>query len=104
MGVIGLSIDAITRSELTEAIHNEIGLSRYESSKFVERILELMSVALIDGEQVKISKFGTFSTRNKNARIGRNPKTGIEAEISERRVITFRTSNNLKEAVNKVFK
>tara|TARA_B100000963_G_C22552926_1_gene637651 strand:+ start:1038 stop:1337 length:300 start_codon:yes stop_codon:yes gene_type:complete len=96
-----LTNDAITRSQLTEAVHNEVGLSRYESSKFVERILELMAVALIEGEQVKISKFGTFSTRNKNARIGRNPKTGVEAEISERRVITFKTSNNLKESVNK---
>ena len=95
-----MSDDAITRSRLTEAVYNEVGLSRYESSKFVERILELISIALIDGEQVKISKFGTFSTRNKNARIGRNPKTGIEAEISERRVITFRPSNDLKGSVN----
>ena len=52
-------------------------------------------------EQVKISKFGTFSTRNKVARVGRNPKTGIEAEISERRVITFRASNNMKQSINK---
>ncbi len=86
---------------LTEAVHNEIGLSRYESSKFVEQVLELISSALIRDEQVKISKFGTFSTRNKVARVGRNPKTGIEAEISERRVITFRASNNMKQSVNK---
>ena len=86
---------------LTEAVHNEIGLSRYESSKFVEQVLELISSALIQNEQVKISKFGTFSTRNKVARVGRNPKTGIEAEISERRVITFRASNNMKQSINK---
>ena len=86
---------------LTEAVHNEIGLSRYESSKFVEQVLELISSALIRDEQVKISKFGTFSTRNKVARVGRNPKTGIEAEISERRVITFRASNNIKQSINK---
>ena len=93
--------DSITRMDLTEAVHNEIGLSRYESSKFVEQVLELISSALIRNEQVKISKFGTFSTRNKVARVGRNPKTGIEAEISERRVITFRASNNMKQSINK---
>lgn len=96
-----MTSDATTRTDLTEAIHNEIGLSRYESSKFVERILELVSVALLKDENVKISKFGTFSTRNKNARVGRNPKTGVEAAISERRVITFRASDHLKNAVNK---
>ena len=96
-----MTSDATTRTDLTEAIHNEIGLSRYESSKFVERILELVSVALLKDENVKISKFGTFSTRNKNARVGRNPKTGVEAAISERRVITFRASDHLKSAVNK---
>ena len=96
-----MTSDATTRTDLTEAIHNEIGLSRYESSKFVERILELVSVALLKDENVKISKFGTFSTRNKNARVGRNPKTGVEAVISERRVITFRASDHLKNAVNK---
>ena len=93
--------DSITRIDLTEAVHNEIGLSRYESSKFVEQVLELISSALLKNEQVKISKFGTFSTRNKVARVGRNPKTGIEAEISERRVITFRASNNMKQSINK---
>ena len=93
--------DSITRIHLTEAVHNEIGLSRYESSKFVEQVLELISSALIQNEQVKISKFGTFSTRNKVARVGRNPKTGIEAKISERRVITFRASNNMKQSINK---
>ena len=96
-----MTSDATTRTDLTEAIHNEIGLSRYESSKFVDRILELVSVALLKDENVKISKFGTFSTRNKNARVGRNPKTGVEAAISERRVITFRASDHLKKAVNK---
>ena len=96
-----MTSDATTRTDLTEAIHNEIGLSRYESSKFVEQVLELISSALIQNEQVKISKFGTFSTRNKVARVGRNPKTGIEAEISERRVITFRASNNMKQSINK---
>jgi integration host factor subunit alpha len=96
-----LENNSTTRLQLTEAVHNEIGLSRYESSKFVEQVLELISSALIQNEQVKISKFGTFSTRNKVARVGRNPKTGIEAEISERRVITFRASNNMKQSINK---
>ena len=88
--------DSITRIHLTEAVHNEIGLSRYESSKFVEQVLELISSALIQNEQVKISKFGTFSTRNKVARVGRNPKTGIEYKITARNSISFISSKNLK--------
>jgi len=89
-----------TRIHLSEAVFNEVGLSRYESAQLVESVLEHISNALVKNEVVKISSFGTFSTRNKRARIGRNPKTGAEAEISGRRVITFRPSQRLKDRVN----
>ena len=90
----------ITRIHLSEAVFSEVGLSRYESAQLVESVLEHISNALVKNEVVKISSFGTFSTRNKTARIGRNPKTGAEAKITGRRVITFRPSQLMKDRVN----
>ncbi|MFW5641968.1 MAG: integration host factor subunit alpha [Roseicyclus sp.] len=89
----------LTRMDLTEAVYREVGLSRNESAKLVERVLEMMSDALVAGEQVKVSSFGTFSVRSKTARIGRNPKTGEEVPISPRRVLTFRPSHLMKDRV-----
>tara|TARA_Y100000813_G_C24109856_1_gene327239 strand:+ start:267 stop:545 length:279 start_codon:yes stop_codon:yes gene_type:complete len=85
--------------DLSEAVFREVGLSKNESSDLVESVLELMSSALVKGEQVKISSFGTFSVRQKNARVGRNPKTGEEVPITPRRVLTFRPSHLMKEQV-----
>lgn len=89
----------LTRMDLSEAVFREVGLSRNESAQLVEGVLEHMSDALVKGEQVKISSFGTFSVRDKSARIGRNPKTGEEVPISPRRVLTFRPSHLLKDRV-----
>jgi len=89
----------LTRMDLSEAVFREVGLSRNESAELVESVLKHMSDALVEGEQVKISSFGTFSTRDKSARVGRNPKTGIEAPIDPRRVLTFRPSHLMKERV-----
>ena len=94
-----MSDKTLTRMDLSEAVFREVGLSRNESSDLVESVLELMSSALVKGEQVKISSFGTFSVREKNARIGRNPKTGEEVPITPRRVLTFRPSHLMKEQV-----
>ena len=85
--------------DLSEALFREVGLSRNESSDLVERVIELMSDALVDGGQVKISSFGTFSVRAKSERIGRNPKTGEEVPITPRRVLSFRPSHLMKERV-----
>jgi len=85
--------------DLSEAVFREVGLSRNESAGLVERVLELMSDSLVEGEQVKISSFGTFSVRSKTARVGRNPKTGEEAPIPPRRVLTFRPSHLMKDRV-----
>lgn len=91
----------ITRADLSEAVYQEVGLSRNESSDLVETVLEEISKALERGEMVKISSFGTFAVRSKRQRIGRNPKTGEEVPILPRRVLTFRASNVLKERINK---
>ena len=92
--------NTLTRSDLSEAVYREIGLSRNESSEMVETILARIVDALIAGEAVKISSFGTFAVRDKGARMGRNPKTGEEVPIDPRRVLVFRPSHILKERVN----
>ena len=89
----------LTRMDLNEAVFREVGLSRNESADLVESVLNHISDAMVKGEQVKISSFGTFSLRDKSARVGRNPKTGDEAPITPRRVLTFRPSHLLKERV-----
>lgn len=89
----------LTRMDLSEAVFREVGLSRNESAELVEAVLTHMSDALVEGEQVKISSFGTFSVREKAARVGRNPKTGEEVPIQPRRVLTFRPSHLMKDRV-----
>ena len=90
----------LTRSDLSEAVYREVGLSRTESADLVESILTYLSDALVEGETVKISSFGTFSVREKGARMGRNPKTGEEVPIEPRRVLVFRPSHILKDRIN----
>ena len=92
--------DTLTRAELTEAVYEEVGLSRNESAELVEAVLGEMSNALIRGESVKISSFGSFTIRNKSERIGRNPKTGEEVPITPRRVVIFKPSHVLKNRIN----
>ena len=94
-----MSEKTLTRMDLSDSVFREVGLSRNESAQLVESILLHMSDALVKGEQVKISSFGTFSIRDKAARVGRNPKTGEEVPIHPRRVLTFRPSHLMKERV-----
>jgi len=90
----------ITRADLSEAVFQEVGLSRNESSDLVETILSEVVEALARGESVKISSFGSFTVRDKGQRVGRNPKTGQEVPILPRRVLVFRASNVLKSLIN----
>lgn len=94
-----MSDKTLTRMDLAEAVFREVGLSRNESAQLVETVLAHVSDALARGETVKISSFGTFSVRDKNARMGRNPKTGEEVPISPRRVLSFRPSHLMKDRV-----
>ena len=91
----------LTRADLADAIHREIGLSRAESAGLVERILHHMCHSLSDGKNVKISGFGSFILRDKGERVGRNPKTGVEVPIAPRRVLTFRASQIMRERIAK---
>lgn len=91
--------ETLTRLDLAESVFREVGLSRNESADLVESVIQHISDALVRGENVKISSFGTFSIRDKTARVGRNPKTGQEVPIHPRRVLSFRPSHLMKDKV-----
>ena len=91
----------LTRADLADVVHREIGLSRAESAGIVERIPHHMCHALSDGANVKISGFGSFILRDKRERVGRNPKTGVEVPITPRRVMTFRASQIMRDRIAK---
>ena len=94
------SVGTLTRADLAEALNRRVGLSRADALEMVEAILRHRCTALADGENVKISGFGTFILRDKAERIGRNPKTGVEVPITPRRVLTFRASQMLKDRIS----
>ncbi len=89
----------LTRADLANEIHRQVGLSRADSAEMIELILDKMCSALSEGENVKISGFGSFVLRDKGERVGRNPKTGVEVPIAPRRVLTFRASQILRSSV-----
>ncbi len=89
----------LTRADLADILNRQVGLSRADSSNMIESILDHMTNALVTGENVKISGFGTFVLRDKAERIGRNPKTGVEVPITPRRVLTFRASQGMRQKV-----
>jgi integration host factor subunit alpha len=91
--------ETLTRVELTDAVVREVGLTRQESSHLLDRMLEMISESLEQDGTVKLSRFGNFNVRKKAAREGRNPKTGIQATISARKVVTFKPSPMLKDRV-----
>ncbi|MEM9330168.1 MAG: integration host factor subunit alpha [Pseudomonadota bacterium] len=94
-----MSSKTVTRTDLSEAVYQKLGLSRVESAELVEMVLDTISDRIVEGESVKLSSFGSFLVRSKNERIGRNPKTGEEVPITPRRVMVFKPSNILKKAV-----
>ena len=91
----------MTKAEIIEQIYEKVGFSKKESAEIVELVFDTMKETLERGEKIKISGFGNFVVRKKRPRIGRNPQTGEEIEISARRVLTFRPSQVLKAALNK---
>ena len=90
----------VTRADLVDAVYSTLGLSKSESTSLVECVLKSITKALVDEGEVKISAFGSFHVRSKRARIGRNPKTGIEVTISPRKVLTFKPSPVLKDSLS----
>lgn len=92
---------SLTRADLADALHDEIGLSRQDCAGLVERTLALVADALAGGETVKLSGFGVFEVRDKRERMGRNPKTGEAAPIAPRRVIGFHASQVIKARIDR---
>lgn len=92
--------ETVTRARLSDAVYQEVGLSRNESADLVGSVIAEISGALERGEMVKISSFGSFAVRQKGKRVGRNPKTGEEVPINPRRVLVFRASHALKHQIN----
>jgi integration host factor subunit alpha len=99
--IIKIEVEFMTKADLVERIFEKIGLSKKEAQEIIEILFDTMRQTFIEGESVKISGFGTFNVRQKTARRGRNPKTGDDLEITPRRVITFRASNQVKSAMEK---
>ena len=94
-----MSSKTITRADLVEALAKRANMQRADANRLLTRMLEMMQDALVDGDTVKLSRFGNFNVRAKRQRIGRNPKTGEEVPISPRRVLTFRPSHLMKDRV-----
>jgi integration host factor subunit alpha len=91
---------AMTKIDIVQNVSDKLGLSKRDSTRIVESVFEIVKKQLSKGDTVKISGFGNFVVRSKNARRGRNPQTGSEMEISARKVLTFRSSNVLKKTLN----
>ncbi len=90
----------MTKADIIEAVYEQIGFSKKEAAEVVELVFDTMKDTLADGAKIKISGFGNFVVRAKRARVGRNPQTGDVITISERRVLTFKPSQVLKDALN----
>jgi integration host factor subunit alpha len=91
----------MTKADIVNTLFEKVGLPKKEAQDIIEIILSTMKETFVEGESIKISGFGTFNVRKKSSRRGRNPKTGEEIEITPRRVVTFRPSNQLKEMIEK---
>ena len=98
--ISGKGYHTLTRVDLAEAVYRRVGLSRKESAALVQTFLSELADTLAQGETVKLSSFGSFVIRSKSERIGRNPKTGVEVPITQRRVMVFKPSNVLKARIN----
>ena len=89
----------VTKNDLIQVVMDNSELTRVESYRLVEDFFDVMSKSLEDGTEVKVSGFGNFVLRGKSPRVGRNPKTKEEFPINARRVVSFHTSNLLKEQI-----
>ena len=91
----------MTKADLVEIVFEKVGLSKKEAQDIIEIIFDTIKHSFVEGDSVKVSGFGTFNVRKKNSRRGRNPQTGEELEITPRRVLTFKPSNQLKATIEK---
>ncbi len=90
----------LTKIDIISLVFDDTGLSKVKAEEAVDAIIDAVRESLARGESVILRRFGSFSVREKNARVGRNPKTGREAPISARRVVRFKAGKQFKDAVN----
>lgn len=90
----------MTKIDIIQDVYEKLGIPKKDSAKIVESVFELMKDSLAKGEKIKISGFGNFLVKEKKSRRGRNPQTGEEISISARRVLTFKSSQVLRRALN----
>ena len=95
---------ALTKKDIALSIHNKIGLSKTQSSKFLDSFFSIIKTQTVEKGIVKLTHFGTFKTREKKERLGRNPKTKQSAVISSRKVVQFSANSKLRNSVNKTSK
>ncbi len=91
----------MTKADIIQIVHNQLGFSKRDSARIVESVFDIMKDTLARGEKIKISGFGNFVVNEKRPRKGRNPQTGETIEISRRRVLTFKPSQVLRNSLNK---
>lgn len=91
---------ALTKAEISENLSDTFGFNKRESKELVEQFYHEMTEVLVKGEQVKLSGFGNFELKDKNARPGRNPRTGEDVPISARRVVTFKPGQKLRAQID----
>jgi integration host factor subunit alpha len=91
---------ALTKAHIIESIHNQLGLPKKNCADIFETLLDIMKNSLADGDEVLISGFGKFCVKDKKERRGRNPATGSDMMLDQRRVVTFRCSSVLRSRVN----
>ncbi|RDV40137.1 integration host factor subunit alpha [Lujinxingia vulgaris] len=90
----------MTKADIVDTVYEKVGITKREASDYVDTIFEVMKETLEEGEEIKVSGFGKFEVREKGERVGRNPRTGIEIVIPERRVLRFKVSQVLKDSIN----
>ena len=90
----------MTKIDIINLVSGDMGLSNVKAEEAVDAIIDAVRESLARGESVTLRRFGSFSVREKSARVGRNPMTGREAPISARRVVSFKAGRNFKDAVN----
>ena len=91
---------ALTKADIADQIHIKLGLNKSEAKEFVDLFFEELRLALEAGDHIKLSGFGNFDLRDKSERPGRNPKTGEEAPINARRVVTFKSGQKLRAKID----
>jgi len=90
----------MTKIDIIQNVCDKLGFSKKDSAKIVESVFDVMKDHLEKGEKIKISGFGNFVVKEKKSRRGRNPQSGQEIEITARRVLTFKSSQVLRRALN----